>query len=83
MATKKRSTVVGTVDNTVDNTAANTMNTMKTPVEVISIPLPLEDVQLQAGMFKDREPGRYILQYQQGSAVLPVAVYWTGTLVIA
>lgn len=94
MATRKKlvlQDIEPTIDTTVldgESTVTPTVTsivtpTVKTPVEVISVPIPLQDVQLQAGLFSDREPGRYILQYNQGTAVLPIAVYWTGTEVVA
>ena len=75
-------TVTPTVTPIVDTTVTPTMPT-KGPVEIIEVPIPLEDVQLQAGLFRDREPGRYILQYNQGWAILPISVYWTGSEVVA
>lgn len=96
MATRKKLVLQDIIDTTVDTTVLDGEATVpttvtptvkptvaKTPVEVISVPIPLQDVQLQAGLFSDREPGRYILQYNQGTAVLPIAVYWTGTEVVA
>jgi hypothetical protein len=78
MATKKRLVLEEVVESTVDDTVAPGNATV-----VIEVPIPLEDVQLQAGLFRDRKPGRYILQYNQGYSILPISVYWTGTEVVA
>jgi hypothetical protein len=90
MATRKKQLVLQDIieatvtdgEATVTPTVTPTMPN-KGPVEIIEVPIPLEDVQLQAGLFRDREPGRYILQYNQGWAVLPISVYWTGSEVVA
>jgi hypothetical protein len=50
----------------------------KLPPDVIRVPLKLEDVQYQVGMFKDFPRGRYVMSYEDGSTVQVLSVYWDG-----
>lgn len=46
--------------------------------QTISVPVKLEDVQLQAGMFSELPKGRYVLEYTGGGFIQVVSVYWDG-----
>ena len=48
------------------------------PPDVIRVPLKLEDVQNQVGMFTDYPRGRYVMSYESGGTVQVLSVYWDG-----
>jgi hypothetical protein len=48
------------------------------PQDVIRVPLKLEDVQYQVGMFQDLPRGRYVMSYEDGFTVQVLSVYWDG-----
>ena len=48
------------------------------PPDVIRIPLKLEDVQNQVGMFRELPRGRYVMSYEDGYTVQVLSVYWDG-----
>lgn len=82
MATKNKPTV----DNTV--TYANSPTTNAAPIvvatakdngpRVIRVPLKLEDVQHQVGMFSDLPRGRYVMEYSHMGTTNVLSVYWDG-----
>jgi len=48
------------------------------PPDVIRVPVKLEDVQHQVGMFQELPRGRYVMSYEDGSTVQVLSVYWDG-----
>lgn len=48
------------------------------PPDVIRVPVPLEDVQHQVGMFKDFPRGRYVMEYSHQGVVQVLSVFWDG-----
>ena len=59
---------------TVD-TATNNVSNIP---QVISVPVLLEDVQHQAGMFSELPQGRYVLEYTGGNHIQMISVFWDG-----
>lgn len=79
---RTRATVEPTVEPTLEATLEATV--ASTLPQVLVHPGPLTDVAQQTPLFQDLEPGRYIIEYQpQPLTVLPVSVYWTGTMLVA
>lgn len=71
-------TVEPTIEPTLEAAVASTL-----PLVLVH-PGPLTDVAQQTQMFEGLAPGRYIIEYQpQPNTVMPVSVYWTGTMLVA
>lgn len=76
--------IMDTVDITMGNSPTTNGRPIKAqvqprlPPDVIRVPVKLEDVQHQVGLFKDLPRGRYIMSYEGGGVVQVLSVFWDG-----
>ena len=82
--TKTTLVIQDTVDIVMGNSPTTNGNPIKAtvapqlPPDVIRVPVKLEDVQQQAGMFREFPRGRYVMSYEGGGVVQVLSVYWDG-----
>ena len=82
--TKTTLVIQDTVDIVMGNSPTTKGNSIKAtvaprlPTDVIRVPVPLEDVQHQVGMFTDLPRGRYVMSYEGGGVVQVLSVFWDG-----